>query len=321
MRALRVRERKKERKEVKMKNFPKLIVLFIVVLGLTLWGCGKESTGIDEPETDKEAIDLLVKENPSYFNTENHYGDEDTTGGSLFAFVPVKTYFWYREIEPEPPIHIDIDIVGDSAFVAWSGKFDGTLHLFSSTDTVFPPDTIIHYTKDFTDYGERYAIFKRLFPMDEDPQHRRGWRLVMVSGAEITSDPNTVQIDSVRLNSVSYPDTLFTDPLALFAKEDVVTLAPEEKCSLTVYTNSDTIADYVFLHSWRRHISHHRSRFTPLGNGVYTGVWFAPANMQGAVNVLHHSAFDLLDKETLDDTEKPYDCNAWLFPYFVSTAD
>ncbi len=316
-----MRERKKERKEVKMKNFPKLIVLFIVVLGLTLWGCGKKTTEA-VPETDEEAIQWLMGENPSYFKTDNHYGDEDTTGGSLCAFTPVTTYFWYREIEPEPPIHIDIDIIGDSAFVAWSGKFDGTLHLFSSTDTVFPSDTIIHYTKDFTDYGERYAIFKRLFPVNEDPQHRRGWRLVMVSGAEITSDPNTVQIDSVRLNSVNYPDTLFTDPLALFAKEDVVILAPEEKCSLTVYTNSDTLdVDYVFLHSWRRKIHHHRSRFTPVGDGVFTGVWYAPSDTVGATDVLHHAAFDMLSKETLDDTEEPYDCNAWLFPYFVSTAD
>ena len=304
-----------------MKNFPKFIVFLIIVLGLTLWGCAKESTGPEEPKTDEEAIQWLMGDNPSYFKTDNHYGEEDTTGGSLRAFTPITTYFWYREIEPDPAIHIEIDIVGDSAFVAWSGEFDGTLHLFSSTDTVFPPDTIIHYTKDFTDYGERYAIFKRLFPVNDDLLRRRGWRLVMVSGAEITSDPNTVQIDSVRLNSVSYPDTLLTDPLALFAKDDVVTLTPEEKCSLTVYTNSDTIVDHVFLHSWRRHINHHRSRFTRIGDGVYTGVWFAPANMQGAVNVLHHAAFDLLDKETLDDTEEPYDANAWLFPYFVSTED
>ncbi len=304
-----------------MKNFPKLTVLLIVLLGLILWGCGKESVGEDEPVNDEEAIQWLLGDNPSYFETDNHYGEEDTTGGSLYAFTPVTTYFWYREIEPDPAIQIIIDIVGDSAFVSWSGEFDGTLHLFSSTDSVFPPDTIIHYTKGFSDYGQRYAIFKRILPTNEDPQHRRGWRLDMVSGAEITSDPNTVQIDSVRLICDSYPDTLFTDPLALFEKEDVVTLTPEEECSLTVYTNSGAIADYVFLHSWRRHIHHHRSRFTRIGDGVYTGVWFAPSNMAGAVNVLHHAAFDLIDKETLDDTEDPYDSNAWLFPYFVTTSD
>ncbi len=299
-----------------MKQFLKLTGLIIVVLGLTLLGCSKSP---DEPQDDEEAINWLINDNPRYFNTEGHYGDEDTTGGALGIFTPCITYFWYRETIPDPSITIVIDIVGDSAFVSWSGIFEGTMNLFSSTDTVFPPDTIIHYTKDYTDYGERYAIFKRLQPSNDDPLNRRGWRLVMVSGAEVTSNGNTVQVDSVRLNSPSYPDTLFIDPLALFDVDDVVTLTPEEKCSLTVYTNSDTLdVDYVFLHSWRRKIHHHRSRFTPLGDGVFTGVWYAPSNVEGATDVLHHVAFDMLSRETLDDTEEPYDCNAWLFPYVVT---
>jgi hypothetical protein len=109
-------------------------------------------------------------------------------------------------------------------------------HLFAS-DT-FPPDTIVEYPKSFLDYGTRSAIFKRLYPVEDNPMRRRGWRLYVVSGAEIVSEGNTLQIDSVRLNCASYPDTLLTDPLAMFAKEDIVTLTPEERCSLTLYTNS-----------------------------------------------------------------------------------
>ncbi len=300
-----------------MKNAFKATCLLIIIFGLLIAGCSK--TTEPEPQNDTEAIEWLIEENPRYFNSEGHYGDEDTTGGKLGILTPVIHYFWYRELGPEPTIHIDIDIVGDSAFITWTGEFDGTFHLFAS-DT-FPPDTIIEYTKDYTDFGTRYAIFRRHYQPHEDPQRRRGWRLEKVSGAEIISEGNTVQIDSVRLNCVSYPDTLFSDPFALFAREDVVVLSPEEECSLTVYTNSEDIDhDYVFLHSWRRRIEHHRHHFTHIGNGVFTGVWFAPASTQGAMDVVHHCAFDMLDKQTLDDDVAPYDANAWLFPYLVTTS-
>jgi len=299
-----------------MKNVFKAACLLVIIFGLLIAGCSK--TTEPEPATDEEAIDWLVRENPSYFNTEKHYGEEDTTGGKIGAFTPVITYFWYREILPDSVIiNINIDIIGDSAFVTWTGEFDGTFHLFAS-DT-FPPDTIIEYTKDFTDFGTRYAIFRRHYRPNEDPERRRGWRLEKVSGAEIISEGNTVQIDSVRLNSASYPDTLLTNPLDLFAKEDVITLTPEEECSLTVYADNDTA--HVFLHSWRKHKEHHRSKFVNIGNGVYTGVWFAPSNDPGVARVIHHCAFDMLSKETLADTIAPYDANAWLFPYLVTTSD
>jgi hypothetical protein len=299
-----------------MKNVLKLTGVIMVISALLFSACSKDSGTEPEPGTDLEAIQWLIGENPRHFNTESHYGNEDTTEGGFGICTPVIHYFWYREVDPEPYINVNIDIVGDSAFVSWAGEFTGTFHLFAS-DT-FPPDTIVDYPKDFQDYGTRYAIFKRLYPPEDDPERRRGWRLYMVSGAEIISEGNTVQIDSVRLNCASYDDTLITDPLAMFTKEDIVTLTPEERCSLTVYTNSqDVDHDYVFLHSWRRDIEHHRHRFTHLGNGVFTGVWFAPSNSQEATRIVHHCAFDMIDKQTLDDDTEPYDANAWLFPYLV----
>lgn len=299
-----------------MKNVVKLAGILVVIAALLLTACSKESSTEPEPGTDLEAIQWLIGENPRYFNTQSHYGNEDTTGGGFSICSPVIHFFWYREVDPNPDIHLEIDIVGDSAFLAWTGEFTGTFHLFAS-DT-FPPDTIDEYLKDFQDYGTRYAIFKRMYPSQEDPMKRRGWRLYMVSGAEIVSEGNTVRIDSVRLNCASYGDTLITDPLAMFAREDIITLVPEERCSLTVYTNSEDVDhDYVFLHSWRRDIEHHRHYFTHLGNGVFTGVWFAPVNSSSTVNMVHHCAFDMIDKQTLDDDIEPYDSNAWLFPYLV----
>lgn len=303
-----------------MKQVIKLTGFLLVIIGLVFWGCSEKTT---EPGTnpDEESIRSIILENPSYFNTQNHYGEEDTTGGKFSGRSPINTFFWYREILPNPNIQVNIDIIGDSAFVTWTGEFDGILHLFASE--TFPPDSIIEYTKDFTDKGIRYAIFKRFYSPDEDPQHRRGWRLVELSGAEIISkDVNTVWIDSVRLNCSSYPDTLLNDPLALFEKEDIITLIPEEECTLTVYTNSDSAnAAYVFLHSWRRHIQNHRRRFNYIGNGVFTGVWFAPSNLSGAINAIHHCAFDMISRETLKDDTLSYNANAWLFPYKVRVSD
>ena len=157
-----------------MKRLIKLAGLLVVVLGLVLWACSKETTEPEsEPETDKEAIQLLIGENSSYFNTQTHYGQEDTTGGKFGVLSsPINTCFWYREIHPYPSIDITIDIVGDSAFVVWTGEYNGILHLFASDS--LNPDSIIEYTKDFTDKGERHAVFKRLYPYNEDHQHRRG---------------------------------------------------------------------------------------------------------------------------------------------------
>ena len=60
-------------------NALKLTGLVFIILGLLVIGCSKETTE-PEPATDGEAIQWLIGENPRYFNSENHYGDEDTTG-------------------------------------------------------------------------------------------------------------------------------------------------------------------------------------------------------------------------------------------------
>ncbi|RLC46802.1 MAG: hypothetical protein DRH57_05365, partial [Candidatus Cloacimonadota bacterium] len=157
-----------------MKQFLKNAGFLVCVLGLVLWGCSENSTEPDTyPKTDKEAINMLMEENSSYFNIQTHYGEEDTTGGKYGKSSYINTCFWYRELHAYPSINITIDIVGDSAYVTWIGTHNGILHLFAP-DT----DTILHFKKDFTDKGERYAVFKRIYPVDNDSIHRRGWRLV-----------------------------------------------------------------------------------------------------------------------------------------------
>ena len=297
----------------------KKIILFTVIIGviafLSIWGCGENATEVDNtPDSDEEAIQLLLDENSTYFETDNQYGEEDTTGVRTEGKDEINTFFWFREKTNEPDANINIEINGDSAFVEIQRFYEGILHLFAwENDT-----TVVTYTKDFNDQSLRYAIFKRIYTPENDPLHRRGWRLQEVSGAETGSPNHTVKIDSVRLNCDSYADTVFTNPLAIFSVEDIVKLYPEERCSLTVYTNcGDEIPDYVFLHSWQRNSPHYRRRFSYDGNGVFSGVWFAPSNTQQSTGRVHHAAFDMLSNETLKDDSLSYDSQAWIFPYRV----
>lgn len=287
-----------------------------MMLFLLIWGCDKTTEANNDPQTDEEAIDMLLDDNETYFNTQNHYGEEDTTEVKDGDRDQINTFFWFRELNPNPEYLINIQINGDSAYVSIHGDYEGTLNLFA-----WENDSVKTYTKDFTDQSLRYAIFNRLtdFAPEDDPERRRGWRLTHVSGAETGPDNHTVEIESVRLNCDSYPDTLIIDPLAIFSKDELITVMPEEPCTLTVYTNTDLeIIDHVFLHSWRRHIQHHRGRFNYIGDGVYSGVWLAPSDDPVALNRVHHVAFDMIKYETLNDDVHIYDSNAWLFPYRVS---
>lgn len=294
-----------------MKIIIKLLLLSCLV-GLFIWGCSDE--GLTNADlTDEEALDLLITDNQSYFDTNNHYGEEDTTDVRFGYRDPLNTFFWYRELQ-SASLNYNILITGDSAFVEFNGDFTGVLNLFAAQDS------IELHIKDFVEHSARNAVFKRLEDIEDDPLNRRGWRLTDVSGAETGPGDQSVRIDSIRLNCDSYPDTVFTDPMALFSVDDLITLYPQERCSLTVYTNFDVNVenDFVFLHSWRRFIQHFRSRFQFIDNGVYTGVWYAPANMGNVLTTVHHAAFDMIKYETLMDDEFQYDSNAWLLPYRVS---
>ncbi|MCD4818220.1 MAG: hypothetical protein K8S23_05980 [Candidatus Cloacimonetes bacterium] len=289
------------------------LVLLMCLIGLFIWSCTDDQLTNDEM-TDEEALNLLITDNQSYFETEDHYGEEDTTEVQTEFRDPLNTFFWFRNLQ-SASITINISIDGDSAFVVFSGDYEGILNLYASQDT------IELHTKNFVEHSIRNAIFKRLEDAETDPLKRRGWRLTEVSGAETGPGDQTVRIDSVRLNCDSYPDTIFTNPLELFSIEDLITLYPQERCSLTVYTNFDENVehDFVFLHSWRRFIQHFRARFDFVEDGVYSGVWYAPANTANALNTVHHAAFDIINNETLLDDEIPYNSNAWTLPYKVST--
>ncbi len=283
--------------------------LLIGLAGLILllaWGCEKSPTGI-EFDTDEEALQQYVIDNPDgYFSCDDHYGLEDTTTVENETKGEKRYTLWWRmptDIERDITIHIE----NDSAFVTFSAEVTGVFNLLV-WDTL-PPDTIINHPKEMHENFVRYAIFKHYSNVSK----YRGWKLEKVTGVDITSDPNTVEIDSVRIKSDSYGETVITQSLEFFGRDEILTFHPDEEVTLTVYS-ADSI--YPFLHARGRNFSLRRWwrwRFRKVEDGVWELTWRTPLrNLR-----IRPLIFDILHKDTIDDNEYQYDSKAWIFPYRI----
>lgn len=277
----------------------KLVFACLVAGALCMLATG--CTDVTEVKlTDEGEIASLIVE-LIWFNTKYIEGPEDTTNALGSPIVPL---YWWREWDQEPPFDLNIQMNSerDSAFVTLSLDISGTLHNVA-LDTSMAVDTV---DKAINDTALRYAIFLK----DTLESYHSGWRLYKISGVEMNSDNVTVGVDSLRIRCSSYPDTIYSDPLALFALEDAFSFAPGEGVSLWVYANYDTAE--VYFHSWKGS-NWLRWQFTNQGGGVYLGVWSTPLDAQ-----VYHSAFDILHHETLWDDQYMYDSNVWLMPYTVN---
>ena len=212
----------------------------------------------------------MILNNPQgYFSYDEHYGENDakTEEGSKAE----RYTSWWRQPTDVNWV-VGVDIMNDSAFVTFNPEISGIFHLFIS-DTIFLfacdticRDTIIHYPypKNIRDNVIRYVIFKHY----SDSIGYRGWRLEKISSAEITSNPHTVDIDSVRIECVSYLDTVITNSLTLFRRRNIFRFAPEEEVILTVYSIDDI---YAFLHA--------RGRFLGFADGGDGSLMIMSINM------------------------------------------
>ncbi len=279
-----------------------LYVAFLLLL-VGFYGCETSPTGT-EYSTDIEAIKALMIDNPGgYFSYIDHYGEEDT---KTINENKAESYtIWWRE-----PTNVDmiigVDIVNDSAHVKFSPEIKGIFHIFEY-DTLLP-DTIMHYMKNMMDNVIHYAVFKH-YP---DSIGYRGWRLDKITGVEITSYPNTVNIDSVLIECESYPNTLIINPLVFFQWNNILSFSPGEEVFITVYTDDDI---YAFLHA-RGHRNGYtgwwRWELSNAGEGIFSGSWVVPQ-----VPRVRMFALDILNKNTIDNPEYQYDSNVWVFPYII----
>jgi len=123
-----------------------------------------------------------------------------------------------------------------------------------------------------------------------------------------------VVIDSLTISS-SLRSIVITDPLNTFFNVDtMVTFTPGELLTIKLYTNATSGKAFLhtFLLLWPFYV---RVPFDDLGNGVFQGVWHAPA-----VPSIRFAIFDLMSRSTIYGQGMPYDFNGWLLPYKIQTA-
>lgn len=137
------------------------------------------------------------------------------------------------------------------------------------------------------------------------PDHHRGWRLYALSGVDVESQPNTVQIDSVK---IEWGDSvrMITDILRIETREEVLTVPPNQLIDLSVWTNDTTAL--LFLHFRRER--RHRRRFR-YSEGRFHRTFMAPAAG------VRHIALGAMTRSTLYDSVEPYDSNTWLTVYRI----
>ncbi len=292
----------------------KLAGLVVVLVMLLVFGCENNPTGNDISR-DEEAIQDYISNNldfAGYFAFDEYYGKGDTVPLEIPLRTITGPHIWYREPQ-DTNRGILVNVVNDSAFVSFWSRVDGLFHILEK-DTSASPDTLIDHQKDLIDASHKYAIFKR-YP---GVSAYRGWILerltgVGIEGAEVwPSDCVYVSIDSLRINCESYEDTLFTTPFVFFQREELLTFGSQEVVTLTLYSHRPDIYNiYSYLHAhslgyWRRW------RLEEIQTGVWQGYWVTP--LIPGIRVV---AFDILEKETIDEEQWRYLSNIWLFPYRI----
>ncbi len=290
----------------------KLLFLSVVFVLMLVIGCENNPTANDI-SLDEEAIQNYISNNPDftgYFEFDKYYGEEDTV--NRLRTITGPHTLWYRERQ-NINRDIFINIVNDSAFVSFWSRVDGIFHILEK-DTSASPDTLIDHQKVLEDNSSNYAVFKRYPGLSS----YRGWRLESLTGIDVDGrdislgDCVIVFIDSLRIKCESYTDTLFATPHVFFEREKLLTFEGEEAVTITLYSHRpDVYPIYSYLHastlgSWKRW------KLEETEPGVWEGDWVTPP-----IPGIRTIAFDILEKNTIDEEESAYLSNIWLFPYKI----
>ncbi len=276
-----------------------LVAACTLALAMVFIYCGKS-----DRERDEEAIESLIMSDTVWFNTNTEV--DSTAGAGAHLIGRDTSIVWWRGPQTHSEPIIEIDIVGDSAWVSWQRGNLGYFYCLAQWDTL----PWVLWTKLLAETAQLRATFFRTGSASDE---NRGWQLHTISLAYGISDSvNTVRIDSLCINSSQYTDLVITDPLNTFYRIDsLVTFTPGEQVTLTLYTN---VADgHAFLHTFIFAPPFYvRLKFTNEGNGVYQGTWNAQL-----ISFPRFAIFDLLSHSTLYTSEGEYDFNGWLFPYNI----
>jgi hypothetical protein len=304
--------------------------VFAILLGmatlLLLAGCSEnKSSTVLAPQdgTDEGALAQMMVDDQEIEGVDAWYGDDDQTlergGGTLDE--PVDPIRWGR-IGRRQRETVNVEIQGDTlATITRICTFNGVFRLV--TDTTGGTRTVV-------DKRMRNVIIRKAQAVRVSRTHRPrlNWRISGITPDVLRSaapNPNTVWPVSVgfyrTVNGATELIAEVSDPRnTYFARDNLPALNPGEELIVRVQANvtGDVVAvlhPHAFDLTARPRLYLHDDGVAPdetAGDGVWSGSYVVAG--RGGVFL---TGVDLLDWETVHDTEAPYDATGWAIPYRV----
>lgn len=292
-----------------MKKLLPLGLSLVLIFGII--GCGKNKPTDENTITDEQAIEALVRSS-AWFQSEKYQtaNDSATQKGSKGDTIIDEPLWWRAIADTGRHWNINIKVTGDSAYVEWTLTSNGNFCIIGgklvNIDSVTQDTVLFAGAKPLVDECRMDAVFKRT---GDKNSSNKGWELKKVSGVAGYSTPtHTVSIDSIRIQCLTYPDTILNNALGyLFDTENAFNFAPGESISVTLYANTSDAKAYLHVWPWPFRIPMKNN-----GDGSYSNEqkWYIQA-----IPEIRFAWFDLVKKATINDTEYPYDYDGWLYPY------
>ncbi len=303
-----------------MQSSMRIHLALAVVAAMALWGCGRNT--VSGPgsggSSDQAEVTSAMAQSPAVIEDGEFDSQEPTTlgGGAQpasleTAISPLRYWRTITDVQRRFEFAFsDTDSTGrpTTALVTIHKHLLGRFNILvgvPGSDSVAFDSTYRTVHKPLDDRWVRHVLLKRVRLTENG---RPVWRIVATSGVRVTSKDATTQIVSVRVQTADL-DTTLTDPSRLFGLRRLLQIAPGTRVTLTVTTGRSD--DVVVLQ-----LRGHRFRFHDNGDNTYTGVWTVP---DFAPPGPHHFGVNALSNGTLFDDAAPYDSQAWLFPFVISS--
>ena len=289
-----------------------LVLVAAAVSALLMIGCSKEDEGSDAI-TDEEALQQLVLEDQEIEGVEAWSGDDNLEGGGGGLDEPIDPVRWGR-VGRRHLQSVNVVIEGDTfATITTTTTFNGEFRIGAQVnDSMWN-----YYAKPMYNTIVRKAHAIRV---DRTPRPRLNWRITEITPIVLTSsDPNPHTIEPVRVEvykNVGEGLELVadvTDPLnTYFSRDNLPWASTEQELEIIVHANTTSPGVGVLHPHVYRHGRHPRLMLEDNGDGTYSGTY-----VTGAHPGVFMSGFDLLDYETLYDSEGAYDAGGWAIPYRI----
>ena len=294
-----------------------MILLLALASMLMITGCSDEDEG-SAPVSDEEALTQMMQEDQDIEGVDAWSGDDDLEGGGGLD-DPIDWARWGRVGRRELQ-SVNVVIEGDSlATITRTISFNGEFRIGAQLED----STWQYFAKPMYNTVVRKAQAIRIA---RTPHPRQNWRIVAVTPIVLMSaEPNPHSIEPTQVEIYQGEELIadVTDPLnTYFDRENLPTL--DANAEVTIYVTANTVLPGVAI------LHPHVYRFGRLqrlylhddgmeedefpGDGVYSGSYWTNERVG-----VFCSGFDLIDFETLYDSEGAYDAGGWAIPYRITS--